>query len=340
MSASSYKDIQENDVRLRLFYLYRILEQYTDEEHPLTTNQLRKLIEEKHGILMHRTTMYSDIELLQKAGVFIHCYRAKANQYYLESRKFEISELKLLIDAVESSRFMTEEQSKRLVEKLTLLTSATSADKLKRNLHVSGRVKAVNKQIFYIVDAINEAINQGRQICFQYIDFNSHKQEVYRNHGRFYTVSPYTLIWSGDYYYLVGYYHEKQDIRTFRVDRIKHQPTIMEKEADKVPEKFDITRYTREVFRMYDTEEAVSVTLECENEVMKGVLDAFGMDIKVKSASKDHFMTTVMACTSPTFYAWVFQWGGKVQIIGPNEAVTGYKEMLDTAFKDKAAWSV
>lgn len=132
---------------------------------------------------------------------------------------------------------------------------------------------------------------------------------------------------------MVGYYHEKQDIRTFRVDRIKHQPLIMEKEADKVPEEFDITRYTREVFRMYDTEEAVSVSLECENEVMKGVLDAFGMDIKVECVSKDHFMTTVMVCTSPTFYAWVFQWGGKVQIIGPNEAVIGYKEMIDTAFK-------
>lgn len=162
-----HKTIQENDSRLRLFYLYRILEQHTDEEHPLTTNQLRKLMEERHGITMYRTTMYNDIELLKSAGVFIHCYRAKANQYYLESRKFELSELKLLIDAVESSRFMTEEQSWHLVEKLVTLTSTSNADKLKQNLYVSGRVKAPNKQIFYILDAVNEAINSGRLISFQ-----------------------------------------------------------------------------------------------------------------------------------------------------------------------------
>jgi len=172
MQELPHKDLQENDARLRLFYLYQILEHYTDEGHPLTTNQLRRLMEEKHGIPMHRTTMYSDIELLRKAGVDIHSYRAKANQYYLESRKFELAELKLLIDAVESSRFMTEEQSRKLVNKLVTLTSTANADKLKRNLYVSGRVKAANKQIFYIVDAINEAINQGRQISFQYIDWH------------------------------------------------------------------------------------------------------------------------------------------------------------------------
>lgn len=326
-----HKTIQENDSRLRLFYLYRILEQHTDEDHPLTTNQLRKLMEERHGITMHRTTMYNDIELLKSAGVFIHCYRAKANQYYLESRKFELPELKLLIDAVESSRFMTEEQSQRLVEKLVTLTSSSNADKLKRNLYVSGRVKAPNKQIFYIVDAINEAINSGRRISFQYIDYNSRKQEILRNNGNFYTVSPYSLIWNGDYYYLVGYYHEKEDIRTFRIDRIKEQPSILDEGADQAPEDFDITRYTREVFRMYDTEEAVPVTLVCDNEVMKGVLDAFGRDIKVKRVDKNHFEITVMVCTSPTFFGWVFQWGGRINITAPTEAVQHFSEMIKMA---------
>lgn len=321
----------ENDVRLRLFYLYRLLEQYTDEEHPKTTNQLRKLMEEIYGITMHRTTMYSDIDLLRAAGVEIHSIRSRANEYYLENRKFEISELKLLIDAVESSRFMTEEQSRRLVEKLITLTSETNADSLKRNLHVTGRVKAQNKKVFYIVDAINAAINQGRQISFRYIDYNSRKQAVLRNGGKNYTVSPYSLIWNGDYYYLVGYYHEKEDIRTFRVDRIKEQPQILEKEADSAPEDFDITKYTREVFRMYDTEETVSVSLFCDTEVMKGVLDAFGIDIKVKSVDKEHFLTTVMVCPSPTFYGWVFQWEGKVRIEEPEEVVAAYQAMAEKA---------
>lgn len=187
--------LHECEAGLRLFYLYRLLEQHTDEDHPLTTNQLRDFMEKEHGITMHRTTVYNDIALLEKAGVYIHCYRARANQYYLESRKFELPELKLLIDAVESSRFMTESQSKGLADKLITLTSETNAGKLKRNLHVPGRVKAENKQIFYIVDAINEAINFRRRIAFQYIDYDSRKKEKLRNRGQFYTVSPYSLIW-------------------------------------------------------------------------------------------------------------------------------------------------
>lgn len=320
-------ELRENNIHLRLLYLYRLLEQYTDEDHRLTTNQLRDLMEKKHRVTMHRSTVYKDIELLKNAGVDISCHRTRANEYYLESRKFEISELKLLIDAVESSRFMTESQSQKLTEKLSTLTSETNAGKLKRNLHVPGRVKSENHQIFYIVDAINEAINSNRRISFQYIDYNGRKKEILRNNGKPYTVSPYSLIWNGDYYYLVGYYHEKDDIRTFRVDRIKRQPDILEVAADPVPKDFNIAHYTREVFRMYDTEEAVPVTLVCDNDVMKGVLDAFGKDIKVKSAGKSQFETTVMACTSPTFYGWVFQWEGKVRIMAPKEAVHEYRMM-------------
>lgn len=323
----------EHDIRLRIFYLYQLLLQHTDEDHPLTTNELRALMEKEHGIAMHRTTVASDIELLKAAGVYVHSYRARANQYYLESRKFEISELKLLIDAVESSRFMTERQSKKLVEKLATLTSDASAGKLKRNLHVSGRVKAENKQIFYIVDAINEAINEGKRISFQYIDYNSKKEVVLRNDGNPYTVSPYSLIWNGDYYYLVGYYHEKEAVRTFRVDRIKEQPNITDLVADPAPKDFDITRYTREVFRMYDKEEAVPVTLVCENEVMKGVRDAFGTDIEVKRGPKGCFKTTVKACLSPTFYAWIFQWEGQVQIAAPEAAVAEYRKMARKALR-------
>lgn len=327
MTEQNGKVLKNNDTRLRLYYFYRLLEQHTDEDHPKTTTELQRLMEEEHGIPMHRTTVYKDIELLKAAGVDIYCYRGRANQYYLISRNFEISELKLLIDAVESSRFITESQSQKLIDKLISLTSETNAGKLKRNLHVPGRVKSPNKMVFYIVDAVNEAINSGRRISFQYIDYNSRKQEVLRKKGKAYTVSPYSLIWNGDYYYLVGYYHEKDDIRTFRVDRIKSQPAILDEAADPAPEDFDITRYTREVFRMYDTEEPVPVTLVCENEVMKGVLDAFGMDITVKRAEKGHFQTTVLACTSPTFYGWVFQWGGKVRITAPEEAVAEYKDM-------------
>ena len=322
----------ENDARLRLFYLYRLLEQYTDEEHPKTTNELRKLMEEKYGITMHRTTMYSDIDLLKAAGVEIHSIRSRANEYYLESRKFEIPELKLLIDAVESARFMTEEQSRRLVEKLITLTSDTNADSLKRNLHVTGRVKAPNKQVFYIVDAVNEAINQSRRISFQYIDYNSRKQAVLRNKGRFYTVSPYSLIWNGDYYYLVGYYHEKEDIRTFRVDRIKEQPQILEIEADTEPEDFDITRVNT-MFGMF-IGEPQRVTLVCDNSVMDHIVDRFGDELEIFPLDGRRFQISVMVTASKPFYGWVFGFDGKVRITAPAKVKREYEKMLQRAVEN------
>ena len=157
------QDLHENDIRLRYLYLYRILEQCTDEEHPKTTNELRAIMEEQYGIHLHRTTVYNDMELLKMAGVPVRHIRKRNNQYYLAKRQFELPELKLLIDAVESTRFLTEEQSRMLVDKRITLTSETNADKLKRNLHVTGRDKAENRKLFEIIDTINEAKKKEKQ---------------------------------------------------------------------------------------------------------------------------------------------------------------------------------
>jgi len=316
-----------NDIRLRVLYMYQLLLQHTDAEHQLTTNQIRNIMEKEHGISMHRTTVPGDIEMLKAAGFDVHARRSRQNKYYLENSNFELPELKILIDAVESSKFITEKKSRLLVEKLLKLTSETSAAKLKRNLHTSGRVRSANEKGYYIVDAINEAINSGKQISFFYTDFDGRKKQILRNDGRPYIVSPYTLIWNGDYYYLVGWNHEQEETRTYRVDRILKTPDILNEDAQPVPEDFDVARYTREVFRMYDNEEPQEVTLLCANDVMKGVLDKFGMDITVKKADSEHFRTKVKVCTSPTFYSWVFQWEGKIRIEGPEEAVTEFREM-------------
>lgn len=237
---------------------------------------------------------------------------------------------------MESSKFITEKKSRLLVEKLLKLTSETSAAKLKRNLHTSGRVRSANEKGYYIVDAINEAINSGKQISFFYTDFDGRKKQILRNEGNPYIVSPYTLIWNGDYYYLVGWNHKQEDTRTYRVDRILKTPDILRDDAKSVPEDFDVARYTREVFRMYDNEEPEEVTLLCANEVMKGVLDKFGMGISVKNEVPNYFRTKVNVCTSPTFYSWVFQWGGRIRIEGPEDVVTEYKEMAQKALGDKS----
>ena len=317
--------------RLRLLYLYRMLMQYTDENHPMTTTQIQEKMEKEHGIYVHRTTIPGDIELLRAAGIEIFSRRSRQNKYYLEGRKFEIPELKILIDAVESSKFITEKKSRQLVTKLISLTSETNAGKLKRTLHTSGRVKCENEKGYYIVDAVNEAINTKKQILFFYTDFDARKRVVLRNGGKPYIVSPYTLIWNGDYYYMVGWNHEQEMIRTYRVDRIQNSPLILLDEAEPMPEDFDVSRYTKEVFRMYETQELVKVTLVCENDVMKGVIDQFGRDVKVKRLDKGHFKTIVKVCTSPTFYAWVFQWGGKVRIEGPEDVRKEFNRMAKEA---------
>ena len=326
-------NLNNHDIRLRVLYMYQLLLQHTDADHQLTTNQIRSIMERDHGITMHRTTVPGDIEILKAAGFDIHVRRSRQNRYYLESSQFELPELKILIDAVESSKFITEKKSRLLVDKLLKLTSEANGAKLKRNLHTSGRVRSANEKGYYIVDAINDAINTGKQISFYYTDFDVTKKPVLRNDGRPYIVSPYTLIWNGDYYYMVGWNHAQEEMRTYRVDRILKSPEILADEAHPVPDDFDVARYTREVFRMYDNQELEKVTLFCHNDVIKGVIDKFGLDITIRKAGKTHFRTTVTVCTSPTFYSWVFQWGSKVRIEGPDAAVEEYKEMARKALE-------
>ena len=325
------KGVRPDDQRLRILYLYQMLLRHTDPEHPMSAQEIRGRMAKEHGITMHRTTLPSDVALLQAAGVPIQARRTSVMLYHMEESYFELAELKILIDAVESSKFITEKKSQALVEKLLKLTSDTNAAALKRTVHTSGRVRSGNEKGYYIVDAINKAINEGKQISLFYTEYDGNKQQVLRNDGKPYTVSPYTLIWNGDYYYLVGWYHEKERVTVFRVDRILTQPVILEEKAQPKPRKFDITHYTNEVFRMYDTEEIRKVTLCCENSVMKGVIDMFGTDIKVKQKDKNHFLTKVSVCTSPTFYAWVFQWGGAVKITAPKGTVEQYQAMVQKA---------
>lgn len=324
----------ENDTRLRILYLYQLLLTQSDENHPLTTKQITDKMEELHGIHMHRTTVPSDIALLKAAGFEIMAERRQAWNYYLSDRTFSLPELKLLIDAVQSSKFITEKKSKVLIEKLISLTSETNADKLKRSVHITGRVKSDNEKGYYIVDAINDAMNAGKKISFLYFELDGKKKQVLKNEGRPYTVSPFDLIWDGDFYYMTGYCDERDSVRTFRVDRIKKQPEILDAPAACKPDDYDVAKYTTEVFRMFATDEAVEVTLLCDNVVMKSIVDKFGMDVKTKSVGSDHFRVKVKVCAGPTFYRWVFGSGGKVKIEGPESVKEEYKEMLRKAWEE------
>ena len=197
--------------------------------------------------------------------VVIHSTQCK---YFIGSRQFELPELKLLIDTVESSKFITSKKSDALIKKIHMLTSNGQVKKLKRNNYVSGRIKPNNEQIYYIVDTINDAINERKQISFSYYEYTGLKEKVLRNKGEIYTISPYHLVWNDDYYYVVGYSEKRKKIVTFRVDRIASQPDILSADAVPVPEDFDIAEFTKHVFYMYDGEE-VLVDLRCDNGLMK-----------------------------------------------------------------------
>ena len=267
----------DNNAKLRPLYLAKILYERTDEDHYLTTMQLAQILEEEYGIPAHRQTIKTDIELLQQFGMYTQELQSPQARYNLISRQFEIAELKLLIDAVQSSKFISKERSEQMVSKIVTLAGQHKAEELKRNASVEGRVKSENRQDLLIVDAINEAINVGVKISFYYSELNGKKKEVLRNDVKLYTVSPFDLIWDGDYYYLTDYCDEREFVRTYRVDQIKKQLELLTEKAVKKPKGYNVSKYTAEVSRMFSTDEAVDVTLLCDNCCMNDVVGMKGL---------------------------------------------------------------
>ena len=318
------------ETKPRILYLLRILEQYTDEEHPLTTKQLIDKLQDEYGISAHRTTLTKDIAALQEFGVDIVTVHSTQSKYFIGSRKFELPELKLLIDAVESSRFITAKKSESLIRKIHTLTSQGQVSKLRRNNYVVDRIKPDNEQIYYIVDTINDAINEGKQISFQYYDYSGLKKKVLKNKGEIYKLSPYKLIWSGDYYYVIGYSEKKGKVINFRVDRIAAAPTILSENAIPVPKDFDLENFTKEVFFMFSGDE-VEVDLQCDNSLMKTMIERFGENVKTLAYDMTSFRLITEVSVSPTFFGWVFGFDGKVKILGPKNVKEQYYKMISEA---------
>lgn len=318
----------ENGTKLRILYLYQHLVQHTDAEHTLSTAELMKILKEEYSVKVSRNTISDDLAMLHDCGLYIEHYASTQNKYYYDGHIYELPELKILVDAISSSKFITQRKSDELIAKLLTLTNSQNAAKLRRHIYVAGRAKSDNENGYYIVDAINTAIDTKRKISFHYTDFNVKKQRYISNDGKPYTVSPYTLIWDGDYYYMRGFCDERQEMRNFRLDRIAEQPNILNQLAVMSPDGYDPADYSKHVFRMYDTDEPVSVQLHCHVSVMKYLIDNFGVDFKVETIDNESFKATVSVCTSTTFYSWIFGFNGKIRIIGPQPVLENYKEML------------
>ncbi|WP_455391136.1 helix-turn-helix transcriptional regulator [Frisingicoccus sp.] len=318
------------ETKPRILYLLKVLLEHTDEEHPLTTNQLIEILEKEYDISTYRTTIAKDVAALQQFGIDVVTVRSTQTNYFIGNRKFELAELKILIDAVESSKLITPKKSEELIRKIHSLVNEEQTYKLKRNSFFAERVKPDNEQIYYIVDTINEAINNQKQISFQYYEYSGLKKKVLRNKGEVYVISPYSLIWCGDYYYVAGHSAKKEKVVTFRVDRIASNPEISEKDSVPMPADFDVAEYTKQVFFMYDGEQ-VEVDLRCDNSLMKTMIDRFGEDVTTLAYDMESFRLLATVSASPTFYGWVFGFGGKVQILGPEKIKEEYKQMVNDA---------
>jgi len=278
---------------------------------------------------VNRTTLPGDFAMLEKAGFHFEVIRSRQNKYYFDGRLFDVTELKVLIDAISSAKFITEKKSKELIKKLTALTSEYNAEKLRRHVTVEGRIKSENEKVYYILDAVNNAIDKNCKICFQYTKYSNHKRKVMKNNGEYYTVSPYALVWNGDYYYMIGWCDNREHMRHFRVDRIYKTPLILENEtAVPKPKDFNISNYSQKFFRMFENDKTVEVDLLCSDGMMNGIVDHFGTKVKTEEVDKQHFKATVNVSPSPVFYRWIFGWGGSIKILGPDVVKNEYKKML------------
>ena len=318
---------KEKDLmKKRLLLLQKYFIEKTDEEHQTDTFVLMRFLEDQN-IPTNRKTLRADIKTLMDSGMDIVVVPSKPNKYFIGERDFELPELKLLVDAVASSRFITEKKSRALIQKLSKMASISQQEELKRNIYPSSRAKSTNETSFYVVDTINEAINNHNKIAFRYFEYDVDKKKVFRHRGEFYEMSPYALIWNEDFYYVLGYseYHER--VVTFRVDRIR-DAIVLEKRAKPKPKGFKVEDYAKKTFEMYDGEEE-PVRLLCDADLMKYVVDRFGEGVKTARSedNPDSFIATVQIALSPTFYAWVFQFGGEIKVLSPKKVVEELGEM-------------
>lgn len=319
--------------KLRPLYLAKILFEWTDETHYLTTVQLIRLLEERYGIKTHRQTIKADIDLLKRFGMDIQEVKSTQNRYNLVSRLFDVAELKLLIDAVESAKAIPVDKGKKLVEKISCMAGSNGAANLRRNICCEGRIRTDNEKILLIIDAVNEAINDKKKISFQYFKYNVRKEKQLRHDGKNYIISPLHLVWNGDHYYIVGLRDENREIACFRIDRIAGCPQILAEDGYPAPDDFDLDRFVNTTFRMFSGD-CEQVELVCDNEVMDAIIDRFGDDITTYANDMTSFRAIVNVATSHIFYSWVFGFGGKVKIRGPQTIKDTYLDLLNKAIEN------
>ena len=315
--------------KMKLIYLMKILLENTDDNHGMT---LAEIIGElaRYDITAERKSLYDDFEALRLYGLDILMEKKnRTAYYYVGERSFELAELKLLVDSVQSSRFITEKKSRQLIKKLEGFVSKYQAKELHRQGYVQGRIKTMNESIYYNVDKIHQAISQNVKIQFQYFQWNVNKEMELRHGGDFYSISPWQLVWDAENYYLVGYDSKAGINKYFRVDKMLKLKLLEDKrEGKEIFDKTDMVSYSQKRFGMFDGKEE-TVTLECENRLAGVFIDQFGKNVKMRKMDEDHFTVNVDVAVSGQFLGWVIALGKGVKIVAPESVVQRLRAEAD-----------
>lgn len=319
----------------RLLVLLRILQDHTDDETWLTTAQIRALMEAEGQDGCIRT-LRKNVAVLQDCGYEISVQERNGmpTEYAYLGRKLSMPDLQILVDAVSAAQFIPQKRSEELIAELSVMAGPSHVKELRPQILVSEHVKAKNKNMIYTVQEIRRAIDRNKKIRFRYLEYNTEKTQVRKHEGtdeEWYTVSPYATVWNDDRYYLVGWSDKRQKVAVFRIDRMEVPKQLPNKRVP-APDEFDVRDYTDKVFRMYGGMED-KVTLRCRMEILDQVIDRFGDGIDIKP-EKNHFIVTLPVSLSTTFYAWVFQYVGKMNIVSPEHVREAYANYLKEALDD------
>lgn len=315
--------------KFKLYRLGEIMLEMTDEEHYITMPEILAALE-KYEIHADRKTIYNDLRDLEVLGIEVEGEPVgKGYHYHVVNRPFELPELKLLVDAIQSSKFITERKTNTLIKKLEKLLSKYEAMQLQRQVFVTGRIKTMNESIYYTVDAIHNAISENRKIYFHYFQWNVKKEMELRRGGEYYHISPWGLSWDDENYYLIGYDSETEQIKHYRVDKMLHIQMSEEKREGKEHfKKLDLAEYAKKSFGMFRGEE-YQVKLRVENHLAGVIIDRFGKDVMMIPADEEHFTVNVNVHVSKQFLAWVISIGEGIEILSPEEVVQNMRREIE-----------
>lgn len=313
--------------KLKLMYLIKLFEERTDVSHGLSMTDIIEALSEE-GITAERKSIYADISALNEFGFdIVKDNEGKACVYKLVERDFEIAELKLLVDAVQSSKFITESKSNKLIKKIEGLASNNEAKSLHRQVYVANRIKTTNESVYYNVDDIQKAISENHKVSFQYFQWNPNKEKELRHNGMRYEISPWALTWDDENYYMVGYDSKERKIKHYRVDKMLKIEIMADskREGKALFKDMDMAVYSKKIFGMFGGVEE-TVVLECKNGISGVIIDRFGTEVDIIKRATDSFTVRVNVQISPQFLGWVFSLGENIKIVSPDSVI---KRMRD-----------